>query len=101
MNKYRQPFAGITSLDVKALTPGKPMVRTHPITGWKVVWGFGFHVRHIDDVTEVESQELLAKITGLVSNNHDLQVRFRWSNSGDMGKWFFTMSGVGSGVLLM
>ena len=82
------------------------MVRTHPITGWKVVWGFGFHVRHIDDVTEVESQELLAKITGLVSNNHDLQARFRWSNSGDMGKWSctaeaFSMSGVRNRVLLM
>ncbi len=62
------------------------MVRTHPTTGWKVVWGFGFHVRQIDDVTEVESQELLAKITRMVSDNHDLQVRFRWSNSGDMGE---------------
>ena len=101
MNECRRPFPSINPLDVKALTPSKPMVRTHPITGWKVVWGFGFHVRHIDDVTEAESQELLAKITGLVSNNHDLQVRFRWSNSGDMGKLGLTaavlsMSGVRS-----
>ena len=65
------------------------MVRTHPITGWKAVWGFGFHVRHIDDVTEAESQELLSKITRLVSDNHDLQVRLRWNNSGDMGKYFY------------
>lgn len=82
---------GINPTDINQLTPSKPMVRTHPITGWKTVWGFGLHVQHIDDVTEIESQELLSKITRLVSDNHDLQVRFRWSNSGDMGKYFCTL----------
>lgn len=64
------------------------MVRTHPVTGWKTLFAGGLHCRRIDGVSEAESQELLTKILRLVSDNHDLQVRFRWNTSGDMGKSF-------------
>ena len=62
------------------------MVRTHPVTGWKTLFAGGLHCRRVDGVVESESQDLLAKILRLVSDNHDLQVRFRWNGSGDMGK---------------
>ena len=62
------------------------MVRTHPLTGWKTIWGFGIHVRYVEDLTAAESEELLQKITRMVSDNHDMHVRLRWSNSGDIGK---------------
>ena len=63
------------------------MVRTHPTTGWKALYAGGLHCRRIDEVSETESNEILTKILRLVTDNHDLQVRFRWNNSGDMGKY--------------
>ena len=62
------------------------MVRTHPVTGWKSLYAGGLHCSRVEGVTMAESQELLAKILRLVSDNHDLQVRFRWESSGDIGE---------------
>ncbi|EKG19755.1 Taurine catabolism dioxygenase TauD/TfdA [Macrophomina phaseolina MS6] len=64
----------------------QPMVRTHPVTGWKTLFAGGLHCRRVDGVSDIESQELLAKILRLVSDNHDLQVRFRWNTANDIGK---------------
>lgn len=61
------------------------MVRTHPVTRWKTLFAGGLHCRRIEDVSETESQDILAKILRLVADNHDLQVRFKWETSGDMG----------------
>lgn len=74
-----------------ALTSVHPVVRTHPITGWKGVFALGVHCHHINDVTKVESDEILEKIIHLVALNPDLQVRFRWENSHDIGKSFATI----------
>ncbi|KAI1179928.1 putative alpha-ketoglutarate-dependent sulfonate dioxygenase [Nemania sp. FL0916] len=64
-----------------------PMVRTHPTTGWKSLFAGGLHCRRVNGVTEWESKELLEKILRLVADNHDLQVRIRWNNPGDMVIW--------------
>ncbi|KNG91429.1 putative alpha-ketoglutarate-dependent sulfonate dioxygenase [Aspergillus nomiae NRRL 13137] len=64
-----------------------PMVRTHPVTGWKTLFAGGLHCRRINDVTDFESEQLLSKIISLVGDNHDLQVRFRWNNPGDVAIW--------------
>lgn len=69
-----------------ALTSVHPVVRTHPITGWKGVFALGVHCHHINDVTKPESDQILEKIHHLVALNPDLQVRFRWENSHDIGK---------------
>ncbi|KAJ8129388.1 hypothetical protein O1611_g4244 [Lasiodiplodia mahajangana] len=61
-----------------------PMVRTHPTTGWKSLWGGGYHCRRVDGVTDWESKELLEKILRLVADNHDLQVRIKWNGPGDL-----------------
>jgi alpha-ketoglutarate-dependent taurine dioxygenase len=62
-----------------------PVVRTHPVTGWKSVFAVGTHIKAINDVTIKESEQLLDKIMHLIIENHDLQVRFRWQNPSDMG----------------
>lgn len=69
-----------------ALSSVHPVVRTHPITGWKAVFALGVHCHHINDVTKPESDQILEKITHLVVLNPDLQVRFRWENPHDIGK---------------
>jgi alpha-ketoglutarate-dependent taurine dioxygenase len=71
----------------KELTAVHPVVRTNPVTGWKSVFPIGAHVGRVDGVTEEESAALLKWFKRLLIDNHDLQVRFRWQNSGDLAIW--------------
>jgi alpha-ketoglutarate-dependent taurine dioxygenase len=64
-----------------------PVVRTNPVTGWKSVYPVGGHVSHIDGLAEAESKALLKWFVTLLVENHDLQVRFRWQNKNDLGKY--------------
>ncbi|PYH96175.1 putative alpha-ketoglutarate-dependent sulfonate dioxygenase [Aspergillus ellipticus CBS 707.79] len=70
-----------------SLSSVHPVVRTHPITGWKGVFALGVHCHHINDVTKPESDQILEKILNLVALNPDLQVRFRWENPQDIAIW--------------
>lgn len=81
------------------------MVRTNPVTGWKSLFGTGHqvHAGWIDNVTETESEIIKAyctfhlfvritkliltdKVLKLIAENHDLQVRFRWTKN-DVAIW--------------
>lgn len=64
-----------------------PVVRTNPVTGWKSVFPVGDHVQYINGVTKEESKALLDWFLDLVYKNHDLQVRFKWENPNDFGKF--------------
>ncbi|KAA8564890.1 hypothetical protein EYC84_010660 [Monilinia fructicola] len=64
-----------------------PVVRTNPVTGWKSIFAIGHHVSHINDLTKIESDALLAWFLRLVVDNHDLQVRHRWQNVNDLAIW--------------
>ncbi|KAK5265825.1 hypothetical protein LTR99_008990 [Exophiala xenobiotica] len=74
-----------TGLDFKA---SHPVVRTNPVTGWKSLFGAGHQIEHgwIDNVTPRESEILKAYFLQLITDNHDLQVRFRW-NENDLAIW--------------
>ena len=63
------------------------VVRTHPVTGYRSLWGLGLHLLYFEDMTPEESTTLKDKLTSLIANNHDLQVRFRWKGAGDMAIW--------------
>ncbi|KAL5357224.1 putative alpha-ketoglutarate-dependent sulfonate dioxygenase [Aspergillus floccosus] len=69
-----------------SLTSVHPVVRTNPLTGWKAVFALGVHCHHINDVSRLESDQILEKILHLAALNPDLQVRFRWENQHDIGK---------------
>jgi len=69
--------------DLKAV---HPVVRTNPVTGWKSVYPIGAHVSHINEVTELESDNLKRWFLDLIHQGHELQVRFKWLNPNDMGK---------------
>ncbi|KIV98595.1 uncharacterized protein PV09_09613 [Verruconis gallopava] len=64
-----------------------PVVRTNPVTGWKSIFPVGGHVKHINGLTQEESQRLLDWFLDLVYKNHDLQVRFKWKNVNDIAIW--------------
>ncbi|KAL7920995.1 hypothetical protein ACQKWADRAFT_296605 [Trichoderma austrokoningii] len=64
-----------------------PVVRTNPVTGWKSIFPVGGHVKHINGVTEDESNRLRQWFLDLVHDGHDLQVRFRWQNPNDIAIW--------------
>jgi len=65
-----------------------PVVRTNPVTGWKSLFGAGHQIDQgwIDNVTQRESDILKAYFLQLITDNHDLQVRFRW-NENDVAIW--------------
>ncbi|TVY23037.1 putative alpha-ketoglutarate-dependent sulfonate dioxygenase [Lachnellula hyalina] len=65
-----------------------PVVRTNPVTGWKSLFGTGHqvHAGWVDNVTETESEVIKAYFLKLITENHDLQVRFKW-NKNDLAIW--------------
>ncbi|KAK8107211.1 uncharacterized protein PG998_009224 [Apiospora kogelbergensis] len=69
------------------LNPVHPLIRTHPVTRWKSVYGIGLHIKHINNVTPEESDWLMERLSRLLVENHDLQVRFRWNNRNDVAIW--------------
>jgi alpha-ketoglutarate-dependent taurine dioxygenase len=69
-----------------------PIIRTNPVTGWKSVFVNPGFTRRILGVTKDESDLLLNYIFKLIGENHDLQVRFRWTadnapGHGDVAIW--------------
>lgn len=69
-------------------TASHPVVRTNPVTGWKSLFGAAHQVEHgwIDNVTQRESEILKGYFLQIITENHDLQVRFRW-NQNDLAIW--------------
>lgn len=62
-----------------------PVVRTHPVTGWKSMYAMGTHCKRINGLSLSESQLLMDRNYSMITENHDLQVRFRWQNPSDIG----------------
>ena len=55
--------------------------------GWKSIFAVGQNTSHINDISGAESKQLMKWFLKMVSENHDLQVRFRWSNANDVAIW--------------
>ncbi|ODQ54688.1 taurine catabolism dioxygenase [Saitoella complicata NRRL Y-17804] len=68
------------------LTAIHPIVRTNPVTGWKSIFALGSHFSHINGLTKYESDWFKDYFHRLVTDNHDLQVRFKW-NKNDVAIW--------------
>ncbi|QKX60379.1 uncharacterized protein TRUGW13939_07524 [Talaromyces rugulosus] len=65
-----------------------PLVRTNPVTGWKSLFGAAGQVDNgwIEGVTKRESEILKQYFRQLISENHDLQARFKWGTN-DLAIW--------------
>ncbi|KAH9847684.1 alpha-ketoglutarate-dependent sulfonate dioxygenase [Lenzites betulinus] len=55
-----------------------PIVRVHPVTGWKSVYVNPGFTRRIVGVPKAESDAILTLLFRQISENPDFQVRFRW-----------------------
>ncbi|KAI9347694.1 putative TfdA family taurine dioxygenase [Obelidium mucronatum] len=70
------------------LTAVHPVIRTNPVTGWKGVFvnGTKGFTKRINELSKDESDLVLEHLFSLITQNHDLQVRFRW-NKYDVAVW--------------
>ncbi|KAI0017856.1 TfdA family taurine dioxygenase [Xylariomycetidae sp. FL0641] len=60
--------------------PVHPVVRTHPVTGWKSLFaGVGLHVSRINDVYTYEDQMIREYVMRLITINHDCIARMHWT----------------------
>ncbi|KAI0067302.1 alpha-ketoglutarate-dependent sulfonate dioxygenase [Artomyces pyxidatus] len=55
-----------------------PVVRVHPVTGWKSIYVNPGFTRRIVGVPKAESDAILAFLFHQISENHDFHVRFKW-----------------------
>jgi alpha-ketoglutarate-dependent taurine dioxygenase len=61
-------------------------VRTNAVSGWKSVFGLGFHFKGVLNLNKRESKMLKAHILELVTTSHAAQVRYKWS-ANDLAIW--------------
>jgi hypothetical protein len=61
-------------------SPVHPVIRTHPVTGWKSLFaGVGLHVSRINDVYSYEDQMIRDYVLRLITRNHDCIARMHWT----------------------
>ncbi|CAK5263300.1 unnamed protein product [Mycena citricolor] len=63
-----------------------PVIRTHPVTGWKSLFVNKSFTKRIVELHEEESDTTLEYLRRHVSENHDMQVRFKWKKN-DIAIW--------------
>lgn len=63
-----------------------PLVRSHPVTGWKSLFFNPGFVTKIVGVPKVESDAILAYLNEVVVTTPELHVRFQWGE-GDVAFW--------------
>jgi sulfonate dioxygenase len=68
------------------VTTAHPLVRTHPVTGWKSIFFNPGFVTKIVGVPKVESDAVIALLNEIVATSPESQVRFRWGE-GDVAFW--------------
>lgn len=63
-----------------------PLIRTHPLTGWRILYVNQAWVKQIKGFTKAESSLLINFLNQHVANGQDFQVRFRWEKN-DVALW--------------
>ncbi|CAG7562111.1 unnamed protein product [Fusarium equiseti] len=85
-NPIRKGIRGSPLNQGENLTAVHPLIRTNPVTGWKSVFVNKGFTKRINGLSRDESDTLLAYLFNLVTQNHDAQVRYRWSKN-DCAIW--------------
>lgn len=76
----------VTSLSYPAKVCVSPVIRTHPLTGYKTLFvNKGFTTRIVELAPE-ESATLLDYLFRHIAENHDIQVRYHWGKD-DVAIW--------------
>ncbi|PQE33981.1 family Taurine catabolism dioxygenase protein [Rutstroemia sp. NJR-2017a WRK4] len=56
-----------------------PLVRVHPVTGWKILWVNRSFTTQIVGLDKAESDVILGYLFDVFEGNIDIQVRWRWT----------------------
>ncbi|ODN81856.1 hypothetical protein L202_02213 [Cryptococcus amylolentus CBS 6039] len=65
--------------DAKYVTRVHPLVRTHPVTGWKALWVNRAMTAGIEGLDKPESDTILDYLYGVYERSTDIQVRWHWT----------------------
>ncbi|GAA94078.1 uncharacterized protein L969DRAFT_96654 [Mixia osmundae IAM 14324] len=68
------------------LSASHPVIRTNPVTGLKGLFVNKSFTKRINELSRDESNIVLEYLYRLISDNHDIQVRYRWGLS-DVAIW--------------
>ncbi|KZT40928.1 taurine catabolism dioxygenase [Sistotremastrum suecicum HHB10207 ss-3] len=81
-----QPLRGSPENVGEDLTAIHPVIRTHPLTGYKTLFVNRNFTTKIVELSKDESDALLDFLFRHISENHVLQVRYRWERN-DIAIW--------------
>ncbi|KAK8844848.1 hypothetical protein IAR55_006698 [Kwoniella newhampshirensis] len=65
--------------DAKYVTRVHPLIRTHPVTGWKALWINQAMTVGIEGLDKAESDVILNYLYGVYERSTDIQVRWHWT----------------------
>lgn len=70
----------------KHIERAHPLVRVHPVTGWKSLFVNRAMTKNIIGLDDGESEAILQYLYKVYESNVDIQVRFRWT-AGSSALW--------------
>lgn len=100
MQKYLESLTALHSAQMQAdntLAAGRtvrrdpvitehPLIRSHPVTGWKSLFFNPGFVTAIKGIPKIESDAIVKLLNEVVSTTQEAMVRFRWQE-GDVAFW--------------
>ncbi|KAF2816201.1 TauD-domain-containing protein [Mytilinidion resinicola] len=100
MQKYLESLTALHSAEMQAqgsrelgrpvrrdaVTTEHPIIRTHPVTGWKSLFFNPGFVTKIVGIPKTESDAILGYLNEVIATTQELHVRFQW-NKDDVAFW--------------
>ena len=100
MQRYLESLTALHSADMQAegsrtlgrpvrrspVTTEHPLVRTHPVTGWKSLFFNPGFVTKIVGVPRSESETIIRHLNEVIATTQELHVRYRWQQN-DVAIW--------------
>jgi alpha-ketoglutarate-dependent taurine dioxygenase len=63
-----------------------PLIRTHPVTGWKSLFFNPGFVTKIVGIPKIESDAIISYLNEVISTTQEFHVRFQWQKN-DVAFW--------------
>lgn len=63
-----------------------PLIRTHPVTGWKSLFFNPGFVTAIVGIPKAESNAIISYLNDIISTTQEIHVRFQWQRN-DVAFW--------------
>ena len=100
MQKYLESLTALHSADLQAdgsraagrplrrepVTTEHPLVRTHPVTGWKSLFYSPGFITVIVGIPKTESDAIIRYLNDLISTTQEIHARFQWQQY-DVAFW--------------